>query len=200
MFRRLFSVLLGVLALTAAAAALAESFYLPGTYTATAQGCGGGVTVEVIFDETQIASVTVVEHSETAGICEPAIESIPELIVEGQTLAVDAVTGATVTSTAILTAVADCVTQAGGDVDALLSASDGTVALARRFFRRRTRRGKPPKVFLLRGLTRTAKTHTIALTTKYLIKSGRGTGPMTPANRQRCMVANPAACIRWQIR
>ena len=53
MFRRFFSVLLGVLALTAAAAALAESF--PGTYTATAQGCGGGVTVEVIFDETQIA-------------------------------------------------------------------------------------------------------------------------------------------------
>lgn len=129
MFRRFFSVLLGVLALTAAAAALAESFYLPGTYTATAQGCGGGVTVEVIFDETQIASVTVVEHSETAGICEPAIESIPELIVEGQTLAVDAVTGATVTSTAILTAVADCVTQAGGDVDALLSASDGADCL-----------------------------------------------------------------------
>ena len=87
------------------------------------------MTVEVIFDETQIASVTVVEHSETAGICEPAIESIPELIVEGQTLAVDAVTGATVTSTAILTAVADCVTQAGGDVDALLSASDGTDCL-----------------------------------------------------------------------
>ena len=87
------------------------------------------MTVEAIFDETQIASVTVVEHSETAGICEPAIESIPELIVEGQTLAVDAVTGATVTSTAILTAVADCVTQAGGDVDALLSASDGTGCL-----------------------------------------------------------------------
>ena len=108
MFRRLFSVLLGVLALTAAAAALAESFYLPGTYTATARGFGGGVTVEVIFDETQIASVTVVEHSETAGICEPAIESIPELIVEGQTLAVDAVTGATVTSTAILTDGTDC--------------------------------------------------------------------------------------------
>ena len=62
MFRRFFSVLLGVLALTAAAAALAESFYLPGTYTATARGFGGGVTVEVIFDETQIASVTVVEQ------------------------------------------------------------------------------------------------------------------------------------------
>lgn len=46
--------------------------------------------------------------------------------MEGQTLAVDAVAGATVTSTAILTAVADCVTQAGGDAAAMLGAGDGT--------------------------------------------------------------------------
>lgn len=51
-------------------------------------------------------------------------ESLPDLIVEGQTLAVDAIAGATVTSTAILTAVADCVTQAGGDAAAMLGASD----------------------------------------------------------------------------
>lgn len=124
MSRRFFSVLLCVCLLTAAVPALAESFYIPGVYTATAQGGGGGVTVEVVFDETQIASVIIVEHSETAGICEPAIESLPDLIVEGQTLAVDAVAGATVTSTAILTAVADCVTQAGGDAAALLGAGD----------------------------------------------------------------------------
>ena len=103
MSRRLLSVLLCLCALAATVPALAESFYLPGTYMATAQGSGGGVTVEVIFDETQIASVTILEHSETAGICEPAIESLPDLIVEGQTLAVDVIAGATVTSTAILT-------------------------------------------------------------------------------------------------
>lgn len=125
MSRRLLSVLLCLCALAATVPALAESFYLPGTYMATAQG-SGGVTVEVIFDETQIASVTILEHSETAGICEPAIESLPDLIVEGQTLAVDVIAGATVTSTAILTAVADCVTQAGGDAAALLATDDGT--------------------------------------------------------------------------
>ena len=134
MSRRFFSVLLCVCLLTAAVPALAESFYIPGVYMATAQGGGGGVTVEVVFDETQIASVTIVEHSETAGICEPAIESLPDLIVEGQTLAVDAVTGATVTSTAILTAVADCVTQAGGDAAALLGADDGTGCPEEAFF------------------------------------------------------------------
>lgn len=134
MSRRFFSVLLCVCLLTAAVPALAESFYIPGVYTATAQGSGGGVTVEVVFDETQIASVTIVEHSETAGICEPAIESLPDLIVEGQTLAVDVIAGATVTSTAILTAVADCVTQAGGDAAALLGADDGTGCPEEAFF------------------------------------------------------------------
>mgnify|MGYP001630241990 FL=1 len=126
MSRRLLSMLLCLCALAAAVPALAESFYIPGVYMATAQGSGGSMTVEVIFDETQIASVTILEHSETAGICEPAIEGLPDLIVEGQTLAVDAVAGATVTSTAILTAVADCVTQAGGDAAAMLGAGDGT--------------------------------------------------------------------------
>ena len=126
MSRRLLSMLLCLCALAAAVPALAESFYIPGVYMATAQGSGGSMTVEVIFDETQIASVTILEHSETAGICEPAIEGLPDLIVEGQTLAVDAVAGATVTSTAILTAVADCVTQAGGDAAAMLATDDGT--------------------------------------------------------------------------
>ena len=77
MSRRFFFMLLCVCALTAAMPALAETFYLPGVYMATAQGSGGGLTVEVTFDETQIASVTILEHSEAEGICEPAIESLP---------------------------------------------------------------------------------------------------------------------------
>ena len=32
--------------------------------------------------------------------------------------------------------------------------------------------------------------------TEYLIKSGGGTGPMMPGNRQQCMVPNPAAHMR----
>ena len=44
------------------------------------------------------------------------IESIPTAIVDGQTLKVDVVSGATVTSEAIIAAVEDCITQAGADV------------------------------------------------------------------------------------
>lgn len=103
--------------------AAAETAFTAGTYTATAKGNNGDVTVEVTFDEKSITGVTVKEHNETPGLSDPAIAQIPAQIVAGNTLAVDAVTGATVTSTAILTAVADCVKQAGGDPEAMKTAA-----------------------------------------------------------------------------
>lgn len=93
--------------------------YKAGTYTATAAGNNGDVTVEVVFDENSIVSVTVKGNNETEGLSDTPFERIPQQIVEGQTLAVDVVSGATNSSKAILAAVEDCVKQAGGDVDAL---------------------------------------------------------------------------------
>ena len=110
---------------TAAATAASEEagIYTPGTYTGTAAGKNGDVKVEVTFSANAIDSVKVVEHSETAGISDGAIENIPAAIVENQSLAVDTVSGATITSDAILNAVADAVAQAGGDVEALKNAA-----------------------------------------------------------------------------
>ena len=110
---------------TAAATAASEEagIYTPGTYTGTAAGKNGDVKVEVTFSANAIDSVKVVEHSETAGISDGTIENIPAAIVENQSLAVDTVSGATVTSDAILNAVADAVAQAGGDVEALKNAA-----------------------------------------------------------------------------
>ena len=110
---------------TAAATAASEEagIYTPGTYTGTAAGKNGDVKVEVTFSANAIDSVKVVEHSETAGISDGAIENIPAAIVENQSLAVDTVSGATITSDAILKAVADAVAQAGGDVETLKNAA-----------------------------------------------------------------------------
>ena len=110
---------------TAAVTAASEEagIYTPGTYTGTAAGKNGDVKVEVTFSANAIDSVKVVEHSETAGISDGAIENIPAAIVENQSLAVDTVSGATITSDAILNAVADAVAQAGGDVEALKNAA-----------------------------------------------------------------------------
>lgn len=93
--------------------------FTAGEYTATVEGRNGDVTVTAKFSDSAIESVTVGEHAETAGIADPAIERLPQAIVDGQTLKVDTVTGATLTSNAILEAVEDCVTQAGGDVEYL---------------------------------------------------------------------------------
>ncbi len=96
-----------------------EALYKAGTYTAVAKGNNGDVKVEVIFDENSIVSVKVLEHSETPGISDTPIQRIPDEIVSGQTLAVEAVSGATYTSKAILAAVEDCVKQAGGNAENL---------------------------------------------------------------------------------
>ncbi len=100
-----------------------EAIYKAGTYTATAKGHNKDVKVEVVFDDTSIVSIKVLEHAETAGIGDIAIDRLPEEIVTGQTLAVDSVTGATFTSEAILAAVEDCIKQAGGNVDDLKAES-----------------------------------------------------------------------------
>lgn len=93
--------------------------FKPGTYTAKKDGKNGPVEVKVVFSEDAIVSVEVGEHSETAGIADQAIERVPQAIVEGQTLEVDGVSGATLIKQAILDGVEDCVIQAGGDVEAL---------------------------------------------------------------------------------
>ncbi len=124
--RKLLAFLLSLTLLVTALPALA---YTAGTYTASAQGNNGPVEVSVTFDGDKITGVAVTNHSETAGIAEAPIEKIPAAIVAGQTLKVDAISGATMTSNAILAAVADCVQQAGGDVEAL-KATEASAAVA----------------------------------------------------------------------
>lgn len=93
--------------------------YTPGTYTGVGNGRNGIVKVEVTFDENAATAAEVVESSESAGISDAPIATLPGEFVAKQSLNLDAVTGATLTSNAILEALADAVQQAGGDVDAL---------------------------------------------------------------------------------
>ena len=83
-----------------------------GTYEAEAQGMMGMVKVAVTVSETAIEKVEVVAQNETPGISDPAIAEVPAAIVAGNTATVDAVAGATLTSTRIMKAVAECLTAA----------------------------------------------------------------------------------------
>ena len=86
--------------------------YNASEYIGTGQGNNGEIKVKVTFSDTAIESVEVVEHSESAGICEPAMEQIPQEIVDAQTYNVDAVSGATMSSKGIMAAVKDAMEQA----------------------------------------------------------------------------------------
>ena len=99
------------------AATEAAGTYTPGTYSATVTGMKE-MTVTVTFDADAITDIQL-EHEETPGIGVPVCDTMPGQIIELQGLGIDAVSGATLTSNAILEGVADCVEQAGGDVEAL---------------------------------------------------------------------------------
>lgn len=117
--------------LTAQEAAI-EQKMTPGTYTGEAYGRWpkGSIEgerfgspaiieatkVEVTVDETSIIDVKVVSCSDTPGFIEPCIERIPAAIVANQSIAVDTVTGATMTSQAILSGVQQALTAAGADL------------------------------------------------------------------------------------
>ncbi|MEG1207248.1 MAG: flavocytochrome c [Angelakisella sp.] len=98
--------------------------YKAGTYSQTVNGHNGEMTLAVTVDETSIQKIEVTQHKESAGISDPAFEKVIGGIVEGQTLAVDAVSGATVTSNAIIEGVKGALTQAGADIEKLMVKKD----------------------------------------------------------------------------
>ena len=92
------------------------------TATAKATGIGGDVVVEVKADAATIYEVNILEQNETPGIGSVAAEKLPAAMVEGNTIEVDSITGATVTSTAIKTAVAEALSSLGFDPAAYVGA------------------------------------------------------------------------------
>ncbi|MCH4207460.1 MAG: FAD-binding protein [Solobacterium sp.] len=82
-----------------------------GTYTASVDGQEGTLSVEVTIKDGKINDVQVTEAHESSFTSE-AQKTVPEEIVSSNSLEVDNVTGATLTSTRIKEAVKDCLTQA----------------------------------------------------------------------------------------
>ena len=88
----------------------------PVTGTGTGQGIDGDVVVEVTVDDGAITDVVVTEQNETVGIGSVAVETLPGEIVEANSVLVDGIAGATVTSDAIKDAVRAALTDAGLEV------------------------------------------------------------------------------------
>ena len=129
---------------TATAAALAQAggeevasgpkaadgnLFIPGTYTETATGFGGEVSVTTTVSENKIEDVQITGDHETENIGTFAVQMLGERILAAQSPNVDALTGATVTSNAILGAFKKTLTDAGADMSAFAAAEDEGKAL-----------------------------------------------------------------------
>ncbi len=97
-----------------AGAAASGLTFTPGTYSASARGINGDVTVTMTFDETMITDVKIDASGETPDIGGKAAPEMEKAILAAQGANVDAVSGATVTCDAIKKAAADCISQASG--------------------------------------------------------------------------------------
>lgn len=97
-----------------------EAFsFNPGVYEVEALGHGGNLPMKVSFSEDRIESIDIDTAGETEGLADVVFVRIPDKILEGQTLNVNALSGASETSTAVIEGVAKAVKLAGVNPDIL---------------------------------------------------------------------------------
>lgn len=110
--KKLISILLCVcMVLTMGLAVAADG--VSGDFTGTAQGLGGDVTVTLTLKDGKIVGCTATGDKETEGIGSKVIDSFPAIVAESGSIAVDAISGATVTSNAFVAAAEAALTEAG---------------------------------------------------------------------------------------
>ena len=89
-----------------------------GTFEGKAYGNNGWLTVEVTIKDNKITDIKTPGQRETKYLGDAAIREIGKDVLQYQTLNVDNIAGATVTSTALKTAIAQAIEKAGGDIAA----------------------------------------------------------------------------------
>ncbi len=89
-----------------------------GSYDATVDSVGGPLTISVSVSEDAIESIEIKETHDTNGVGDFAAQILAQEIVEYQSVNVDGVSGATLTSIFMKNAVKDALSQAGAEEDA----------------------------------------------------------------------------------
>jgi len=108
MSKKILSIVLALVLVLFSAVAFADSF----------EGIGEGfkpLQVKVDVADGKINAIEMIVNDETPEIGGVAIETLTKQIIDGQTLAVDTIAGATYTTAGFTAAVADAVTKAGLD-------------------------------------------------------------------------------------
>lgn len=123
-------ILAGAMFLTAcgggASSTTAASGGVSGSYTGTAKGMGGDVSVTLTLTDNVITDCTAKGDDETPGIGSVVIEQFPAEVVEGNTINLDSISGATITSDAFVEAAKAALTSAGLNPDDYMTKADKT--------------------------------------------------------------------------
>ncbi|OJG25766.1 hypothetical protein RR47_GL001272 [Enterococcus columbae DSM 7374 = ATCC 51263] len=96
-----------------------ELVLTPGEYEVKTIGHNGDLPMKVVLSEDRIEQIDIDTSSETQGIADIVFTRIPEEIIAGQTLNVDLISGASITSNGVLDGVAKAIKLAGGNPDIL---------------------------------------------------------------------------------
>ncbi len=99
----------------ALAAKPAKGLYIPGTYSAKAAGIGD-IVVTMTFDENRITDVVLNVAHETPSIGQAAAERLKSSLMAAQSAQIDVVSGASITSNAVMKAAGKCIAQAKGEI------------------------------------------------------------------------------------
>lgn len=88
----------------------------PGTYDVKAKGHGSSfMPMKVTLSEDSIKDISIDSSGETKGVADEVFKRLPKEIIANQTLNVDAVSGATISSHGVVDGVAQAINEAGGD-------------------------------------------------------------------------------------
>ena len=117
MKNRIFALVMAVMMLVASVAMGEAAAKLSGEFTGTAQGFGGDVTVTLTFVNDEWTDIAIEGAAETEGLGSVAIEKLCEEIAETGSIAVDAISGATITSNAVVEAARAAFVAAGLNPD-----------------------------------------------------------------------------------
>ena len=124
--KKILSVIIALALMMTAVLAVADT-----SYTGTAKGFVADLTVTVtLADDGSIVDVVVDNCQDTPGVCDAAVENIPAMMKELNSINVDTVGGATFTSKGILEAVKNALENGGVDTTALMEKKEVVVEKA----------------------------------------------------------------------
>ncbi len=90
----------------------AASQWKDGVYPGKAEGVHGDIELSVTVEKGKISKVEVTKQNEAVGVSDVAFQRVPQEIIEKQSTKVDAVSGASLSSKAIMAAAEDALSKA----------------------------------------------------------------------------------------